>query len=140
MVPWLPDTPWQAFMYLKSSLLHRFNRHTSFFYSSQKSDKMLRMPSSQWHSICTTKHHYLVSQEEPISSVSESRLHRCTHTARVYQASWSRKAGDAEEAELPTVIQECLQAKTRGYCHLRDHSNELKCYQGAVAHNHIVAR
>src|SRR5271154_2644474 len=80
--------------------------------------KMARMPSSQWHSICAIKHHCLVSQGEPISSVSESRLHRCTHTARVYRASWSWKVGDAEEAELSTVIQECLQAKTRGSCQL----------------------
>jgi hypothetical protein len=29
VVPWLPGTPWQAFMYLRSSILHRFNRHTS---------------------------------------------------------------------------------------------------------------
>lgn len=40
-----------------------------------------------------------------------------THCSR-YWASWSRKVGDAEESELSTVIQECLQATTQGSCQL----------------------
>jgi len=40
-----------------------------------------------------------------------------THCSR-YWASWSRRVGDAEESELSTVIQECLQATTRGSCQL----------------------
>ena len=70
--------------------------------------KMLRIPSSQRYSICSIKHHCLVLQGESISVVSESHLHSCTHNARAYRASWSRKASDAEEVELSPVLQECL--------------------------------
>jgi hypothetical protein len=75
--------------------------------------KMLRIPSSQRYSICTIKHHCLVLQGESISVVSESHLHSCTHNARAYRASWSRKASDAEKVELSPVLQECLRAKAR---------------------------
>src|SRR5947209_17779676 len=44
--------PWQAFMYLKSSILHRFNRHTSSFLPSHPKSQTEGLPgvySTIWY-------------------------------------------------------------------------------------------